>query len=48
MQTYLINWQFPNQEAQTNGAEVVAQYVKSDCELDKFEGFEVINCVANP
>ena len=48
MQTYLIHWQFPDQEAHMKGADVFAQYVESGCESDKFEGFEVINRVVNP
>ena len=47
MQTYLIHWQFPDQEAHMKGADVFAQYVESGCESDKFEGFEVINRVVN-
>ena len=30
------------------GAYVFAQYIESGCELDKFEGFDVINRVVNP
>ena len=48
MQTYLIHWQFPDQEAHMKGADIFAQYVESGCESDKFEGFEVINRVVNP
>ena len=48
MQTYLINWQFPDQEAHMKGADIFAQYVENGCESDKFEGFEVINRVVNP
>ena len=48
MQTYLIHWQFPDQEAHIKGADVFAQYVESGCESEKFEGFEIINRVVNP
>ena len=47
MQTYLIHWQFPDQDAHMKGADVFAQYVESGCESDNFEGFEVINRVVN-
>ena len=48
IQTYLIHWQFPDQEAHMKEADVFAQYVESGCESDKFQGFEVINTVLNP
>tara|TARA_B100000579_G_C22548546_1_gene718716 strand:- start:168 stop:344 length:177 start_codon:yes stop_codon:yes gene_type:complete len=32
MQTYLIHWQFPYQEAHKKGADVFGQYVESSCE----------------
>ena len=47
MQTYLIYWQFLDQEANMKGADVFAQYVENGCEKDKFEGFKVINRVVN-
>ncbi|WP_269615640.1 DUF3303 domain-containing protein [Prochlorococcus marinus] len=48
MQTYLIYWQFSDQEAHMKGGSVFTQYVESDCESYKFEGFEDINRVVNP
>ncbi len=48
MQTYLIHWQFPDQDALMKRADIFAQYVESGCESDKFEGFEVIIKVLNP
>ena len=48
MQTYLIHWQFPDQEAHMKGADVFALYVESGYESDKFKGLEVINRVVNP
>ena len=47
-QTYLIDWQFSDQEAHMQGADVFAKYVENRCESDKFEGFEIINGVMNP
>ena len=48
MQTYLIHWQFPDQEAHMKGADIFAQYFESGDKSYKFEGFEVINRVVNP
>ena len=39
METYLIHWQFHDQDALIKGADVFAQYVESGWALDKFEGF---------
>ena len=48
MQTYLVHWQFPDQESHMQGAEVFAEYVEKGCEGDQFNGFKVVNRVVNP
>tara|TARA_B100000579_G_C22420042_1_gene660377 strand:+ start:185 stop:400 length:216 start_codon:yes stop_codon:yes gene_type:complete len=48
VQSYLIHWQFPDQEGLMKGANLFAQYIESCSELDKFEGVEVIKRVVNP
>ena len=42
MQTYLIHWQFPNQEVHMKGADVLAQYVENGGEADEFKGLGVV------
>ncbi len=48
MQTYIVHWQFPDQESHMQGAEAFAGFVEGGCEGDEFEGFKVINRVVNP
>jgi len=46
MQTYIVHWQFPDQESHMQGAEAFAGFVEGGCEGDEFEGFKVfINCI---
>ena len=48
MQTYVVHWQFPNQEAHIKGCDAFAEYLEGGAEYDKFEGFEVFLRVVNP
>ncbi len=48
MQTYVVHWQFPNQEAHTKDFDSFAVYLECGSEHDKFEGFEVVLRVVNP
>ena len=48
MQTYIVHWQFPDQESHMQGAEAFASFVEGGCEGDEFEGFKVVNRVLNP
>ena len=48
MQTYIIHWQFPDQESHMQGAEAFAGFVEGGCEGDEFDGFKVLNRVVNP
>ena len=48
MQTYIVHWQFPDQESHMQGAEAFAGFVEGGCEGDEFDGFKVINRVVNP
>ena len=38
MQTYVVHWQFPNQEAHIKGCDAFAEYLENGAEYDKFEG----------
>ena len=48
MQTYIVHWQFPDQESHMQGAEAFAGFVEGGCEGDEFDGFKVLNRVVNP
>ena len=48
MQTYIVHWQFPDQESHMQGAEAFAGFVEGGCEGDEFDGFKVVNRVVNP
>ena len=48
MQTYIVHWQFPDQESHMQGAEAFAGFVEGGCEGDEFDGFKVLNRVLNP
>jgi len=48
MQTYIVHWQFPDQESHIQGAEAFAGFVEGGCEGDEFDGFKVVNRVVNP
>ena len=48
MQTYIVHWQFPDQESHMQGAEAFAGFVEGGCEGDDFDGFQVVNRVLNP
>ena len=48
MQTYVVHWQFPNQEAHIKGCDAFAAYLESGAERDKYEGFEIVTRVVNP
>ena len=43
MQTYIVHWQFPDQESHMQGAEAFAGFVEGGCEGDEFDGFKVLN-----
>ena len=43
MQTYIVQWQFPDQESHMQGAEAFAGFVEGGCEGDEFDGFKVVN-----
>ena len=45
MQTYIVHWQFPDQESHMQGAEAFAGFVEGGCEGDEFDGFKVLNRV---
>ena len=42
MQTYILHWQFPDQESHMQGAEAFAGFVEGGCEGDEFDGFKVL------
>ena len=48
MQTYIVHWQFPDQESHMQGAEAFAGFVEGGGEGDEFDGFKVLNRVVNP
>ena len=48
MQTYMVHWQFPDQESHMQGVEAFIGFVEGGCEGDKFDGFKVANRVLNP
>ena len=48
MQTYIVHWQFPDQESHMQGAETFAGFVEGGCQGDEFDGFKVLNRVVNP
>lgn len=48
MQTYIVQWTFPDQKSHFEGADAFVQYVEGGCPNDRFEGFEVVNRVLSP
>ena len=48
MQTYIVHWQFPDQESHMQGVEAFIGFVEGGCEGDEFDGFKVVNRVLNP
>ena len=38
MQTYIVDWQFPDQESHMQGTEAFAGFVELGCEGDEFDG----------
>ena len=48
MQTYIVHWQFPDQESHMQGAEAFAGFVEGGCDGDEFDGFKVLNRVVYP
>ena len=48
MQTSLVHWQFPNEEAHKKGCDAFCEYLEGVFKYDKFEGFEVVLRVVNP
>ena len=48
MQTYVVHWQFPNQEAHIKGCDAFAAYLESGAERDKYEGFEICLLYTSP
>ena len=48
MQTYVVHWQFTNQEAHIKGCNAFAAYLESDAERDKYGGFKIDTRVINP
>ena len=48
MQTYIVHWQFPDQESHIQGAEAFAVFVEGGCEGDEFDGFKVCLLYTSP
>tara|TARA_S200000501_G_scaffold19114_1_gene17057 strand:- start:580 stop:906 length:327 start_codon:yes stop_codon:yes gene_type:complete len=48
MQTFIVQWQFPTQEASIAATKTFTDYVKDGSPYDDVEGFKVLNRVVNP
>ena len=48
MQTYIVNWKFPDQKTHMRWTEVFAGFVEGGCPGDEFDGFKIVNRVFNP
>ena len=48
IKTYVVHWQFTNQEAHIKGCDPFAEYLEGGALYEKFEVFEVVLRVVNP
>ena len=42
MQTYIVHWQFPDQESHMQGAEAFAGFVEGGCEVMNLMGLKFL------